>query len=562
MRRKHVKRVYLKKQRSNQGMLTPHHPSPSLRRRSLTEQLPIILEPPPLTTLARDTHPTHRDKGLILYPDNSSRHIHSSKYLRRLLRGLSGINAVISWVVSVLGYEVIKRSGAEDSYKAAICVLSAIQIVLVVWYSSTFLNFLERLRLDLRLSPTPVLALCQSRDTALLCALECCYHLLVLPMQVRVVWQVNMLGVQCTLSLDDFLYVLLLLRNYHTLRLLFWCSPLSTNRAYLFAKVVDVQFTSSFVARAYLATYSLKLIVGIYAAIVVVSGVSVYVFEKGVSRSAFDIVENGLWLVAYSQTTVGYGEATPRTYFGCMAVLFSCIIGTFLLSLIVGQSSRVMYMSMAEASLYTEIVYSNRKRQFTRGAVVFIQNWWRMMYMRLHRTRNAPTIVNFYSNQGKYRGVIQACQRVKDRRFEWQIEAFRHSVAKECRQMTEYLQPVLVAASLVSPIQTTDIIRAEYNIKEQIKEICREFKRYRDKVQPPNSISSSTPSVSRQTSSRAISPQRPLSGRTGLSTRSESKEMAKAKAKAQKKLIGRLLREDVATPNSEQSTIKAGSAIS
>ena len=328
----------------------------------------------------------------------------------------------------------------------------------------------------------------------------------------------------------------------------------------MFAKVVDVQFTSSFIARAYLATYSLKLIVGIYAAVVVISGVSVYVFEKGVSHSAFDIVENALWLVAYTQTTVGYGETTPRTYFGCIAVLFSCIIGTFLLSLIVGQSARVMYMNMAEASLYTEIVYSNRKRQFTRSAVIFIQNWWRMMHMRLHRTRNAPTIVNFYNHQGKYKGVIQVCQRVKDRRFEWQIEAFRTSVTKECRHMTEYLQPVLVAESLVSPTQTTDILRAEYNIKEKIKEVCKDIKRYREKAHVPSSISASTPNVSRATSNRAISPQRPLSGRTALSTRSEIKEMAKAKAKAQKKLIGRLLREEVVFPNSEQSTIKAGSA--
>lgn len=449
MRRKHVKRVYLKKQRSNQGMLAPHRPSPSLRRRSLSQQLPVIQEPQLPSTLHRDTHATARDQVLILYPDNPTRHIGTSKGLRRLLRGLSGISAVISWVVSILGYQVIKSSSQEDNYKTAISVLSVIQIVLVVWYSSAFLNFLERLRLDLRLSPTPVLSLCQNRDNVLQCVLECCYHLLVFPIKEHVSWDMGMLGVQCTFNLDDFIYVVLLMRNYHSLRLLFWCSPLSTNRAYLFAKVVDVQFTSSFVARAYLAIYSLRLITGIYAVVVVISGISLYVFEKGVRNSDFDILENGLWLVAYSQTTVGYGEITPKTYFGYIAVLSGCFIGTFLLSLIVGQSSRIMYMTMAEASLYTEIVYSNRKRQFEKGAVIFIQHWWRMMHMRLHHTRKAPIIVNFYYQQGKYRGVIQTCQRVKDRRFEWQIEAFRASVAKECRQMTEYLQPILESAALV-----------------------------------------------------------------------------------------------------------------
>lgn len=132
MRRKHAKRVYLKKQRSIQGKLTPHRPAPSLRRRSLTEQLPIIIEPSLVSTLARDTNLTSRDRGLVFYPDNSFRRIGSSKRLRRLLRGISGANAVISWAVSILGYVVVKGSEVEDKYKAAICALSVIQIVLVL----------------------------------------------------------------------------------------------------------------------------------------------------------------------------------------------------------------------------------------------------------------------------------------------------------------------------------------------------------------------------------------------------------------------------------------------
>lgn len=555
MRRKHVKRVYLRKQQSNQALVGRNVSPPTHRRRSVTQQLPVLRENVPTTTQPQDSQHTARLRGVLMFPDAPTRKIGSSKHLRSLLRTLAGANAVISWVVSILGYQVVKDSSPHDGYKIAICVLSLLQICLVIWYCSTSISFLERLRLDLRLSPSPVPPLCHSPALLGLCLLECAFHLVVPPVQELFAWHLYMLGTEATLTLDDLCYVLLLLRNYHSVRLLFWCSPLSTKRAYLFTKAVDVPFTSQFVVRAYLATYSLRLIFGVYLAIAILSGITVYVFEKAVAHSEFYSIANGVWLVAYTQTTEGYGEITPKTYFGCIAVLFSCFIGVFLLSLVVVQSSRIMSMSMAEASLYSQVVYSNRKRTFTKNAVVFIQKWWRLMHMRLHHSLDATVIVDFYSGQGKYLKVIQTCQRVKDRRFEWQIQAFQTHVEKECRRMTEYLQPVLIAEALVLTTQTTDILRAQYSIKMKTQDISREMRKYRAKAHQGSSISP-IPN-SRPTSGRIVSKHTYAS-----SALSENKEMAIAKAKAHQKLIGRLIRDDTATPVcSETSTFRPDTTL-
>lgn len=484
------------------------------------------------------TTPSAGNPPLLLYPHLLNREVAPSHLLRKRLRQIAELNVALTWVISGLGYGVVAVEEGKDVLKYAICGISAVQLGLVVLYSSKWCSWRESVRQELRLSPVPVPTMSDSKRALTLCVLECCFHLIVLPPKFFLQWQLSMLGTYSFLSLDDFLYALILLRNYHCLRYLFWRSALSTRRTCMVTTLTNVRLTLSFMLKYCLTVYSLVFISGIYVVVMVLSGILVHVFEKDTPGTGFDTFANALWLVAQTQVTVGYGDFTPRTYLSCSVVIISCFVGSFLLSLIVSLLSRQMTLSLAESSLYTNVAYAGKKRRKLTEAVVFLQSWWRLMHMRLHRNMQARTVIDFYSQQGRFKGVLQTCQQAKDRRFEWQIEAFQGSVSTQCRHMTEYLQPVLHSKELVSSTQAVDLLRAYYHLMHQSKDLTRMLRKHRHAK--PHVTINGAPVQAFQRSprfSRSVyaehRPPSPLNHTRGL---------AKAKVQAHQHLIGRLLR--------------------
>jgi len=181
-----------------------------------------------------------------------------------------------------------------------------------------------------------------------------------------------------------------------------------------------------------------------------ISGLSMDVFEADRPNSDFYTVYNGVWIVANAQATIGYGEFTPETYFGCIVLIISCFVGTFLLSLIVALFSRSLSLTLAESSLYTAVAYRDFMCAHRREAAVLLQRWWRLIGMRLHRTISGQMILNYYGELGRYRKVLQAGEQTKDRRFEGQFEAFQVHIAPNRRATSTVPNPrkVLLVAKL------------------------------------------------------------------------------------------------------------------
>lgn len=450
MRRKKGNKVYIRKNKS-QNLVQSKTRAYTQRRSSASQRLPLRSS----TSSVRPSA-TFRVSLGRLFSDFGS--IESSSLdIRKRLQKVAGINAMLSWVLSILGYWDVKdRDEARevntfnrDLIRGLMCGISAMQIMLIVFYSAFLLQYLESVRITLRLSPIPVPPLRSFPNALLNCFLECAFHMLVMPPRLHAQETIYQKGTYSLISLNDFLYVLILMRNYHTLQFLFWYTHFSTARVHFFTHVADMTFSNLFVLRCYLAAYSLKLVLGAYTVILIISGLCIFVFEKGSEEPSFQYVENGLWIAAITQSTVGFGDFFPTTYFGETMTLVSCFVGNFILSIIITLSNSTMNLNLTECTLYSEIVYSKKKRVYTIQAVLIIQRWWRLMKMRMERVRKGEIVVGFYTQLRKYREVISTCQRVKDRRFERQIDAFGASTSRELRQMSEYLQPILTAESLV-----------------------------------------------------------------------------------------------------------------
>jgi len=335
------------------------------------------------------------------------------------------------------------------------------------------------------------------------------------------------------LSLDDFLFVLILLRNYHWLRYLFWASRLSERRTLLFAEWMGVEFSRGFVLKGYFRGFSVKLALMLFGTLVVIEGLILFAMEKGAQRSSFDSPSDTIWVVVVATVTIGYGDF-PTTPLGQIVTVLFCFLGIFLNSLVLSLSASHMGLSPAQSRMYSTLTMACFKKKKHIEAVTLLQAWWRFMLMRHRGRRKAVTIIHFYTLLRLYRQVLTKAERQRDRRFETQINAFEVSVRQLVRRTTEYMEPIRLTSPLL-----IDIMRAQY----QIKTLTSQVKRISRRLHIHNT--DSFMSFSGTNSPRSVrSPDLQHKKRKPRTVFLDGnvKGFAKAKAKAHQRLMGRLIR--------------------
>jgi hypothetical protein len=542
MRRRKNRKVYIratasKTQHESSGqdsISTPFAPTPELRDFGMG--------------MRRSGHPreTLTDKAAEkskVSESKSKTRSQEALMLRGRLRKITGASAVIGCLISAAAYASVRQQHEEELSEfevrvEKICawVLTCLQVTLIFAYSATFQKYLEMLRVTLRCSRFPVPSLWKSKRLLCFCVLECSFHLILAPPFVRVQGEIEMPNTHLLISLDDFIFPLVLLRNYHSLRFLFWCSRFSEPRTYLYSVLVDNQFTNAFVLKCYLEAYSLKLVIVLYCLLITITGFTLFVLEKGTSDHT-DIFTK-IWIAAYTVVTIGYGDVIPANYFGKILIIASCFIGCFLSALILSLSVEHMSLSQAESSMYSALAVKRFKSKWKVEALTLLQAWWRFILMRMRRRLQGNNIVHFYTQLRLYREVLAAAEREKDRRFETQVEAFHTSIHRQFRAITEYLQSIEMTRG-----QLIDAARAQYHINETVRQIRRLAIRQTLTPIPSITISSNGDETSR--SGRRIEAFVPARKRKRTSLG------IKARLNAHNKLRVRLIRakdEDLATP--------------
>lgn len=79
-------------------------------------------------------------------------------------------------------------------------------------------------------------------------------------------------------------------------------------------------------------------------------------FDKNDRENDFVYLWNSLWLTFITMSTVGYGEATPLTNFGKIFCIISCLMGIFLLSMLVAVLSLHVFFDSEELKVYRKII--------------------------------------------------------------------------------------------------------------------------------------------------------------------------------------------------------------
>ena len=448
--------------------------------------------------------------------------------LRKILQKVTGLNAVLSVLVSSIGYLDIRKADEVEevsdyertSIRAGLWLLSLIQVALIVIYA--------------RIERKHAALMPYSPSSVVLSSLECAFHLLLPVPKLLLQGNVRQQATYSLLSLDDFLYVLLLMRNYHWLRYLFWASRFSERRTMVFAEWMGVEMNRGFVLKCYFRSFSLKLALVLFGSVTVIGGLVLFSMEKGAHRGHLDSVSDTIWVATIAKLTIGYGDLNPTTIIGQLVTILICFLGISLNSLVLSLSLRHMGLSQAQSRMYSSLTMACYKHKKQQEAVTLLQAWWRFMVMRHRGKRKAVTIIHFYTLLRLYRRVLATAERKRDRRFETQISAFEASVRLGLRRVTEYMEPIRTPGLLL-----IDIMRAQYQIKALTTQVWRTARRLR--IPDTDILTSSSCTISPRSAASPDLFRKKRKPRTVLPDKNV-KGFAKAKAKAHQKLIGRLIR--------------------
>ena len=380
--------------------------------------------------------------------------------LRGFLQKIVSASVACVCAEALVGYIVVledQQSGNMvklDSLRAGVCFLSLIQVILIVGYWASYVDYLESVQSAF--SPGSALhkGLCSCPKIICFCVLEVAFHLFIPYPQMYVTES----------SAYDLLYVCLFLRSYQAVRLLYWLCPFSDMRTHIFTRVTTVEHSNGFVMRCCVARYGFLLIAMACGLMVVILGLIEFIAE----RQSLDAIWSNYWVVAYTLTTIGYGNSHPVTLAGQVFILLGALFGPLTFGFLTTASNNSLSLSMNECNMYSHLLYTRHKRKFPAEAALTLQLWWRLMKMRMSKKLHALNIIRFYSQLRTYRSTLVACQRVKDTLFARQITAFDSSTHRQFQTLNEYLHPINGAYPLLQ-----DIYRNQYRIKSLCSSISK-----------------------------------------------------------------------------------------
>jgi potassium intermediate/small conductance calcium-activated channel subfamily N protein 2 len=104
--------------------------------------------------------------------------------------------------------------------------------------------------------------------------------------------------------------------------------------------MLGVEITRTFALRSIFASdpyffliYSIAILVFTFTFMIrVIEGPVSLILKDSID---YNIIQNCIWNVIVTMTTVGYGDYVPRSFFGRMVMIFAALTGTTLLSFMV-----------------------------------------------------------------------------------------------------------------------------------------------------------------------------------------------------------------------------------
>lgn len=151
--------------------------------------------------------------------------------------------------------------------------------------------------------------------------------------------------------------MILFLRIYTFFRFLFCLSKYYGARASRVLQMVGLELNRSFSIKCLMQKISFIVLLIVAAVFVMILSFMIKIVEGPVfyvdqaMRDAnidFNVIQNCIWCVLVTMTTVGYGDYYPRTNLGRLIMIITAIMGNTIISLIIVSMQRIFEFSENE----------------------------------------------------------------------------------------------------------------------------------------------------------------------------------------------------------------------
>ena len=389
------------------------------------------------------------------------------------------ISFLLSFLIMVGSYyesQVLHERNYNFTYdlnitRIIICGLACVQMSLVVLY------YYNKLKIKISYKMVSQNSLIyQDISTRRSLIFEILICMIVIPPYLEFIVEFPQLSNIETLSLDEILMPLIFLRLYHAVGLFYEFSFYNSLKGRFYCDFMTVEDPLSFSMRSILKKYPIFSSFLLFCLCTLILGILLNIYERNLVRSPFVYVWNALWIISYTQSTIGYGDIVPETHLARGTVVLCAFSGVFLYSYIILIVRNNTGLTITEQKLYSEVKYMTKGIRFLKShAILLIQCWWRLIMRRKIGLPRINNIFKFHVRLQDFslRRLIESqekCPTLAD-----EIHTTARRVAVKIKGIQIHLEKVNTCFTM-----STKYLNIQYSLRSKLKHFNRRIRRYHE----------------------------------------------------------------------------------
>lgn len=180
---------------------------------------------------------------------------------------------------------------------------------------------------------------------------------------------------------------------------------------------------------------------------------------------------DALFLVAVTETTVGFGDIMPSFFVTRIICVFACFVGITLLSLLIIALNNFIDLSESEVHAYNHVKYMVNCKELRGKAAFLIQAWWKLLQKRKNKTKRFLDLLKFMHLQKRFR-ILRIQIKSKT------TENIRNTIKNFEKVSRQKIQNFTKNFSILDQgqVNMTEIINKEFSISERFEYIKKNYR--------------------------------------------------------------------------------------
>ena len=345
--------------------------------------------------------------------------------------------------------------------------LSVVQVIFILLYHKYSLKFKISYKIVSKHS-----FVYQDREILFRLVTELIVCLVLLPPFFCDTTSFNQIGVTQVISTDDALLGIIMLRALHIYKMYYEFSSFNSLKSRFYCNILGIQDEFKFTMRAFLKKHPYLSVLIMFLLSIFILGYMLHVYEQSVQSSAFTSLWDCFWIVSYTESTIGYGEITPKTHLGRLVMILSSFFGVFMYSYTVMVVRISAMLTTNEIKLFSIIQYKfNINKKIKHFAIALIQRWWILYMKRRVKTNTIQDLLKFNKQLSLFSFLHNKESQAINPSLSEEIEKIMRGPVKRLESLNNYLEP-----SVQSEMKSLELVKMKIKSLKRLKKYGKRIK--------------------------------------------------------------------------------------